>query len=61
MRSDAAQKRTDTTAKLEALAQRQRAAFGYHMVDGLPVWNTPESDDHYTRDSYTREQHEPEE
>jgi hypothetical protein len=47
-------------ARLERLAERQREAFGYSIgSDGLPVWNQPSMPDHYTHESYAREQHAP--
>ena len=46
--------------RLERLAKRQRSAFYYHSEpDGMPVWDTPDRSDHYTPESYAREQYEP--
>ena len=46
--------------RLDHLAERQRHVFGYSVgADGLPVWNSPGAPDAYTRESYSREQYEP--
>ena len=52
----------NTLERLERLAERSRERFGYSIGDdGLPVWNTPDKPDEYTRESYAREQYAPDE